>query len=265
MRSGRNSPCPCGSGLKYKRCCGAEPGPGAALAQLQNAAALIPGLRPRGTEVLAFVGRAAEDLGENDGHVPDAIVDEALLLVDALDRAQIVACFADASPGEWSRIASRGETAERELVGSAIRGAVCDRRPVARTHLVLIEVEEHLPSEVGTRLGLVLPSGAVWGIPDAEAVLPELPPGFLWQRAREPRDGPALERVEDWHADRVRLLCDALVRHLPLPSLPRASRIVGADCQAALADDHQARRVAATLLLSHASWLAASADPQALN
>ena len=22
---GRNQPCPCGSGLKYKRCCGAEP------------------------------------------------------------------------------------------------------------------------------------------------------------------------------------------------------------------------------------------------
>jgi hypothetical protein len=233
--------------------------------ELRNAAALIPALRPCGVEVLAYAGRLADELGENDGHVPDGVVAEGLPLVDAVDRAQIVECFADACPGEWSRIASHGETAERELVSSAIRGAVCDRRPVARTHLVLIEVEEHLPSEVGTRLGLVLPSGAVWGIPDAEAVLPELPPGFLWQRVWEPRDGPVLERVEDWHADRVRLLCDALVRHLPLPSLPRASRIVGADCQAALADDEQARRVAATLLLSHASWLAVGASPQTLN
>lgn len=265
MRAGRNQPCPCGSGVKYKRCCGAEFGRGAALTQLQNAAALIPALRPRGTEVLAFAGRAAEELGENDGNVPDVVVAEGLPLVDAVDRAQIVACFADACPDEWSRIAPVGDIAERELVGSAIRGAVCDRRPVARTHLVLIEVEEHLPSEVGTRLGLVLPSGAVWGIPDAEAILPELPPGFLWQRVWEPREGPLLERVEDWQADRVRLLCDALARHLPLPSLPRASRIVGADCEAALADDDQARRIAATLLLSLASWLAVGASPQTLN
>lgn len=265
MPVGRNEACPCGSGLKYKRCCGTGSGRRGALAELQNAAALIPALRPRGVEVLAFAGRAAEELGENDGIVPDGVVAEGLPLVDADDRGQIVECFADACPGEWSPLARNRETAERELVGSAIRGAVCDRRPVARTHLVLIEVEEHLPSEVGARLGLVLPSGAVWGIPDAEAVLPELPPGFLWQRVWEPRDGPVLERVEDWHADRVRLLCDALARHLPLPSLPRASRIVGADCEAALADDDQARRVAATLLLSLASWLAVGASPQTLN
>jgi SEC-C motif len=124
MRSGRNSPRPCGSGLKYKRCCGTGFGRGAALAQLQNAAALIPALRPRGVDVLGYAARAAEEL-----------------------------------------------------------------RP----------------------------------------------------------------------------LCDALARHLPLPSLPRASRIVGADCRAALADDDQARRVAVTLLLSHVGWLAAAAGPQTLN
>jgi hypothetical protein len=63
----------------------------------------------------------------------------------------------------------------------------------------------------------------------------------------------------DWHVERVRLLCDALHRHLPLPSLPRASRVVLSDCEAVLSDDSQAKRTAATLLLSHASWLAASA------
>lgn len=265
MRAGRNEPCPCGSGLKYKRCCGADSGRRTALAELQNAAALIPALRPRGVDVLAFAGREADELGENDGYVPDRVVGEGFPLVDTVDRAQIVACFAEADPEAWARAADLGEAAERELVASAIRGAVCDRRPVARTHLVLIEVEEDLPAEVGVRLGLVLPSGAVWGFPDAEAVLPQLPPGFLWRRVWEPRDGPLFDRVETWHADRVRLLCDALARHLPLPSLPRASRIVGADCEAVLADDEQARRTAATLLLSHASWIAAGAGSQALN
>jgi hypothetical protein len=113
--------------------------------------------------------------------------------------------------------------AERELVGSAIRGAICDRRPVARTHLAVLERDESLPDEIGVRLGAVLPSGAVWSLADAENVLPDLPPGFLGQRVREPKDGPLIERVEDWHVERVRLLCDALRRHLPLPSLPRAT------------------------------------------
>jgi hypothetical protein len=71
-------------------------------------------------------------------------------------------------------------------------------------------------------------------------------------------DGPLLDRVEDWHVKRVRLLCDALYRHLPLPSLPRASQIVLAACEVVHRDDSQARRTAATLLLSHASWVAAS-------
>lgn len=123
----------------------------------------------------------------------------------------------------------------------------------------MIETEENLPDEVGVRLGAVLPSGAVWSFADAQDVLPELPPGLLSRRVWEPTEGPLLDRVEDLHVERVRLLCDALHRHLPLPSLPRASQIVLADCEAVLHDHGQARRTAATLLLSHAGWVAASA------
>lgn len=205
--------------------------------------------------MLAFAARAADELGENEGYVPDEIVAEGLALVDESDRRQIVSCFLAAVNEEWS--GDLDEREARELVGAAIRGAICDRRPVARTQLLILEVEDDLPREVGVRLAVVLPTGALWSFRDAEAVLPKLPEGFLWKRMWEPAEGPLLEVVEDWHVDRLRLLCAALLRHLPLPSLPRASRIVAADCRAVLADDDQARRVAAALLLSHASWLAA--------
>jgi SEC-C motif len=258
MRQRRNALCACGSGSKYKHCCGADPTRRAAIVDVRNAAALLPALRPVGAAVLCYCARAADELGENDGSVPDDIVAGGVALVDDSDREQIVATFCAAAPVVWERLAEIADHAERELVGSAVRGAICDRRPAPRTRLVVIETEENLPDEVGVRLGAVLPSGAVWSLADAESVLPELPNGFLWRRVWEPTEGPLLDRVEDWHVERVRVLCDALYRHLPLPSLPRASRIVLADCEAILRDDWQARRTAATLLLSHAGWLAAS-------
>lgn len=259
MRYRRNDPCPCGSGSKYKHCCGVDPTRRAALVDVRNAAAFLPALRPVGAAVLCYCGRVADELGENEGIVPDDVLAGGVALVDDTDRAQIVYTFSAAAPDVWERLLEIADHAERELVGSAVRGAICDRRPVARAQLVVIETEENLPDELGVRLGAVLPSGAVWSFADAENVLPELPQGFLCDRVWEPTQGPLLDRVEDWHVERVRLLCDALHRHLPLPSLPRASQIVLADCEAVLRDDSRARRTAATLLLSHASWVAASA------
>ena len=244
---------------KYKRCCGVDPARHVALVDVQNAGAFLPALRPVGAAVLRYCGRVADELGENEGSVPDDILAGGVTLVDDTDRAQIVSTFSAAAPDAWARLAEIADHAERELVGSAVRGAICDRRPVSRTQLVLIEVDQNLPDEVAVRLGAVLPSGAVWSFADAENALPELPRGFLWRRVWEPTEGPLLDRVEDLHVERVRLLCNALHRHLPLPSLPRASQIVLADCEAVLHDDWQARRTAATLLLSHASWIAASA------
>jgi hypothetical protein len=246
--------------LKHKRCCGADAGRRAALITVQDAAAFLPALRPAGDSVLRFCSSVAEELGENEGNVPDEIVARGMGLVDESDRAAIVSTFCDAEPEAWEQLGSIAAHAEPELVGSAIRGAICDRRPVARTHLAVLERDESLPDEIGVRLGAVLPSGAVWSLADAENVLPDLPPGFLGQRVREPKDGPLIERVEDWHVERVRLLCDALRRHLPLPSLPRASRMVLADCKAVLRDDAPARRTAAMLLVAHAGVLLASAD-----
>jgi hypothetical protein len=226
-----------------------------------SAAAFIPMLRPVGTSVLAFAARAAEELGENDGSVPDVVVERALALVESDDCEQIVRCFAEAEPETWRRCRRLVNQAERELVRSAIRGAICDRRPVPRTQLLVIEHSKWLPPSAAVRLGAVLPSGAIWSIADADAVLPELPHDFLWREVQEPREGPLLDRVDDEHVARVRLLCDALERHLPIPSLPRASQIVLADSRNVLANDGTARRTAAALLLSHTGWVASMRSP----
>jgi hypothetical protein len=233
----------------------------ALVSDLWNAAAYVPMLRPVGGAVLAFAVRAAEELGENDGSVPDAVVERALTLVEPDDCAQIIRCFAEAEPETWRRCRRLINQAERELIASAIRGAICDRRPVPRTQLLVIEHSRWLPPSAAVRLGVVLPSGAIWSIADADAVLAELPPDFLWQEVQEPRDGPLLDRVDDRHVARVRLLCDALERHLPIPSLPRASRIVLADSRNVLANDSTARRTAAALLLSHTGWIASMRSP----
>jgi hypothetical protein len=233
----------------------------AVVTELWNAAAFVPMLRPAGAAVLAFAGDAAEELGENDGSVPDAVVERAFALVEPDDCAQIVRCFAEAEPETWRRCRRLINQAERELIASAIRGAICDRRPVPRTQLLVIERSTWLPASAAARLAAVLPSGAIWSIADVDAVLPELPRDFLWQEMQEPREGPLLDRVDDRHVARVRLLCGALERHLPIPSLPRASRIVLADSRKVLANDSTARRTAAALLLSHTGWIASIRSP----
>ncbi|HTO26687.1 MAG TPA: hypothetical protein VMJ49_12335, partial [Gaiellaceae bacterium] len=93
---------------------------------VRNAAAFLPTLRPNGPAALAFCGRAAEELGENDGSVPDDVAVSGVALVDDMDRAAIVSTFRAAAPDAWDRVAALADHAACELVGSAVRGAICD-------------------------------------------------------------------------------------------------------------------------------------------
>jgi hypothetical protein len=110
MRNRRNDPCPCGSGSKYKRCCGVDPARRAALVDVQNAAAFLPALRPVGAAVLSFCGRVADELGENEGSVPDDVLAGGVPLIDDTDRAQIVSTFSAAAPDVWERLLEIADT-----------------------------------------------------------------------------------------------------------------------------------------------------------
>lgn len=110
MRYRRNDPCPCGSGSKYKRCCGVDPDRRAGLLYVQDAAAFLPALRPVGAAVLCYCGRVADELGENEGIVPDDILAGGVALVDDPDRAQIVSTFSAAAPDVWAQLAEIAAT-----------------------------------------------------------------------------------------------------------------------------------------------------------
>ena len=69
MRARRNESCPCGSGLRFKRCCGADPARRAALIEVQDAAAFLPALRPAGAAVLRYCSGVADDAPFNVGQV----------------------------------------------------------------------------------------------------------------------------------------------------------------------------------------------------
>src|ERR1043166_3320497 len=106
MRARRNDACSCGSGLKYKRCCGADPARQGPLVEVHNAAAFLPALRPAGAAVLRYCSGVADELGENDGSVPDHLVERGVGLVDDADWAAIVSTFNEAVPDVWERLGS---------------------------------------------------------------------------------------------------------------------------------------------------------------
>ena len=68
-------------------------------------------------------------------------------------------------------------------------------------------------------------------------------------------------RVADWQIERVQLLSEALRRNLPIPSLPRASRVLARDCEVAVADGGLAHSAAVGLLLAYSTRLALHRPP----
>jgi hypothetical protein len=221
-----------------------------------NAAAFVPTLRPSGRRVLAYVEQAARELGENDGNVPESILAEARPLVSERDRREIVAAFHAQEPEIYEElVAAIPEQLEQALVASAIKGAICDRRPVPRMHLVLLEHAPTLPKTAAARLSLVLPSGAVWSVREAVSLLED---GVVeWDSSMDDTAPLVVDRVAEWQVDRVRLLAAALADNLPLASLPHASAVVAADCEDALRHAATARATAALLLVSHTAMVAA--------
>ena len=231
----------------------------AAIAEAEGAAAFVPSLRPSGTAVLAYAAQVADELGENEGNVPTALVAKGVRLVDENDRRSIVRCFETKEPGLCARLRRAiPNELERALVRGAIRGAICDRRPVSRVHVLVLEHVSPLPKTPAARLALVLPSGAVWSIEDALSFLDERGLPSDWDRWVPSVEPAVLERVEDWQAERVGLLAGALERQLPYASLPRASKLLARDCAHACQRDDVARATAGALLISHATMAAAT-------
>jgi hypothetical protein len=130
---GRNDPCPCGSGLKYKRCCqgavqeyraalrdGAGPEAAAAMPRLLDAVALACGLKPAGGDALPAVEEAVAALRgcytelANPEKEPD--YEEILNRLVAVLRRRRELRLLRFSPARLAALAEEGEARGLRLV-----------------------------------------------------------------------------------------------------------------------------------------------------
>jgi hypothetical protein len=215
-----------------------------------------PDLRPRSPEVLAFAQRAAEELGEDDGHVPADLLAEGLRLLPPGEGRRLARTFAAAYPEGWHRLLgdSRGQRKrlERAFAAGALKVAICERRPRPRSLIAQLEPHDAPPVD-GAAVALVLEPAYVWSAAEVFEAAGDAPhpdaDDAAWIAAAE---NVAVDRV---HVERVRFLGRPLRRQLPVRSLTRASRLLTADLDLVDEDDDVARRAAALLLLGIAASL----------
>jgi hypothetical protein len=253
---GRNERCPCGSGEKFKRCCGTREAQGAlerkagALEELITLAQLFPRLRPRGEAFGAWAERvAAFELGEPP-------LDEGVALLEPGELGRIERAHGEEFPDVWRSLVDDvgdEERAREAVVYGAVAAGVWERRPLDAMALRWLgEVPDEDPSEA---LALVLDAGDLWSVHEsviAEAALAELDVELddeayelAWHAALAER-APGL--WTEWHEARLAELVARLRSLLPVEDLPAATVTLAAACKAFERDAVVRRRVADMLL-----------------
>ena len=163
----RNAPCPCGSGLKYKRCCLDRERELArradALEVLGGLAALFPLMRPCGGELEEWL--AAHATPDPD---PETI-DAGIALLSPAERRAIVDAHRTQYPGVWQSLvddAGGVETAEESAVIGALAAALRETRTPDHLAIQLLGDEDD-PAE---QLALAIDATNLWSIQEAAAL-----------------------------------------------------------------------------------------------
>jgi hypothetical protein len=269
VKIGRNDRCPCGSGAKYKRCCGASAEQAERLARsraaLEEAAELprmFPHLRAEGEAISAFAERVAAELA--GGELSAELVAEGIALLDDAERTRIVETVAREQPEAWKELerdAVKGAEAETALVGGAVRVAVESRSTPPRHVLHAIESSDQLRDHSFQALALTLPSARLWSIEDAM----DAGDASVAARGREAWldavADVAEERWSAWHDARLAELVANLDRHLPDAAYPRASAVLAEAC-AELEHATEAAQEVATVMLANYLVLLVARDAQ---
>jgi hypothetical protein len=251
-RFARNEPCPCGSGVKFKRCCiGRErelERREDALEVLVWLGTLFPLMRPCGGELEPWLVEHATHVPDwetiNDG-IARLTEDEGLALIDA---------YVSRYPGVWRGLVedvSGLDTAESVLLAGAFAATLREWREPEPLRLALIAETED-PAEA---LALALDGTNLWSVVDA-TLLDELLAALdqdLDEDAYTVVWDATVERLarrlcSDAHARRLDVLVERIVAwssthedHAAAPKLRDA-------CAAFARDEHVRARVAALLL-----------------
>jgi hypothetical protein len=254
MKVGRNDPCPCGSGVKVKRCCGVEGAQRSqeALEDLFGLAFSFPRQRPASASFDAWAQGAPDRLTRE-------LVEEGLAQLGSSECERIPAEFAAAHPRVWEstvrEAGSRDDASHFVLVGAVVAGLEEWKRPLDALALDLLETDADARDDPAEALALVLKAGDLWSV--LEAV-----------EAAEPFDrGAALTRVADdlwgeWHEQRLAVLVRRVRTRVPVAGYPAASFAIESACRAFEHDADVRHRLRSELLLDAMSF-AAGAVPLA--
>ncbi len=231
-------------------------------------ARLFPALRPSGTEALAFAQRAADELEEDDGHVPSDLLERGLALLGRDEPRSLAQTFAAWQPEGWERLledaGGRQEDLERAIAEGALTIAICERRPRPRGLIAAFEdPRDAPPPDAGAAVGLVLEPAYLWCITDAIDAAALAPSSEADDAAWLAAVGSI--PVSSAQVARLRMLSQPLRRQLPIRSLPRASRILRRDLVDVEQKDRAARRAAALLLLGASASLPRIESATSLN
>ncbi|MGH3024844.1 MAG: YecA family protein [Gaiellaceae bacterium] len=252
---GRNEPCPCGSGLKVKRCCGVdairrrtELAAGAA-AELFDLARHFPRCRPASESFDAWARLAPEEASEE-------AVDAGLDAIGEEERARIVGDHAAQHPQAWASLLAdfRNDPLAVEIVlkGAVVAGVV-ERRSLRERAFAALE--SHPPPGGVDWLSWVIDPGDLWSVVESgevAAVLDaeltdEMPDDEHAERWEQIVEREAARRLTPWHEGRLEVLLARLRERLPLDDYPRISRRLLDELDRL---DAAGRRVVATKLLA---------------
>ena len=252
--AGRNDPCPCGSGKKYKRCCGFDRATERAnelrleaVHEIVLLAYASPRLVPDSDTFDAWVGALlAKETGID--------VEAGIRSIGDLEARRIIEACAAVHADRWTELVDQvgDEThACLYLLGSAVNAGIRDHRPVERWMVELTEGE----CKPGEALALCLDGDRLWsraeGIAAERAV--DAIPEWVDDEEYDALFHPSVARVAqhhatDWHARRLARIVRRVEAQLPFEGLAEATENVRADCVRFAEDEAFRADLAATLL-----------------
>ena len=215
---GRNELCPCGSGLKYKRCCIERE---AELQRLREAARELlelprwfPLLRPCSPELEAWAAETTELTRE--------VLEEGIGRLPAHERERIARAHAEQSPEAWADLGDESDAEAVALIG-ALRAYVEEERTFDPDALDHVQECPNCGSDEAAGMAAVIEACDLWSVDEAAALEEAIASGT------RPNEFVAA-RWTDAHERRLALLVARVRAQLPVADRPAVSALLTDAC-----------------------------------
>ena len=247
MKPGRNDRCPCGSGLKIKRCCGVA---GAqrqqeAVAELFSLALHFPRYRPNSPSFDEWARAAPTE------HTREAL-EAGINRLGEPERERIRHGFGRDHRKLWASLLrdfpDEQLAMDIVLAGSVVTGVDERLLPIAEGALELLQDEPEAGADPVTALALALEAGDLWSVVESAQAVADLDAADV--EFGDAAVATVAERLATpWHDERLTVLLGRLRERLPVPAYPAASAALEVACEAVMHDERLRARLHADLLL----------------